>query len=321
MNDSLIRRARLLLVSLLFTLAIHAQQKQIVFCPQWFPNAQFAGYMAACELGYYKEEGLNVTIKYPGGAKSSLEMLHEGKADLVTTTLTSAIVAKANEGVDLVNVMQTSQHAALCIALKSPVGKLSIENLRGLRVGLWSNRLSISAEAMNKKYELGWDIVPFRRGIKLLTYGVLDAISVMEYNELLRLKYTGRDLSEHNVLRMCDHGYDIPEDGVYCLREYYGQNVESIKAFNRATKKGWEWCRQHPDKAVDIVTREMKKEYVDNNKVVLNAGLEVILKKQELTPGKVTYTLQSDQYEKATNMLLEAGIIQTIPDIKTFIAQ
>jgi len=321
MTKSSIRKAGLMLVLTLSTLTAYAQPKQIVFCPQWYPNAQFAGYITARELGYYQDEGLSVTIKYPDGTKSSLEMLQEGKCNLVTTMLTSAIVAKANEGVDLVNVMQTSQHAALGIVLKSPVGKMSIENLRGLRVGLWANRLSITAEAMNKKYQLDWDIVPFRRGIKLLSYGVLDAITVMEYNELLRLKYTGRDLSEHSVLLMCEHGYDIPEDGLYCLREYYNQNAEAVKAFIRATKKGWEWCRQHPDQAVDIVTREMRKEYVTNSKVMQHAGLKVILEKQELTPGNVPYRLERDQYANATNTLMEAGLIQAIPEFQTFIAQ
>ncbi|MCR4602999.1 MAG: ABC transporter substrate-binding protein [Prevotella sp.] len=302
-------------------MATHAQLKEVTFCPQWHPSVQFVGYMAACEMGFYKDEGLNVTIKYPEGTKSSLEMMHEGKADLVTTMLTSAIVAKANEGLSLVNVMQTSQHASLSIVLKSPVGKMSVESLRGLRVGIWSNRLSITAEAMNKIYDLNWTIVPFRNGIKLLSYGVLDAITMMEYNELLRLKYTGGDLSEHSVMRMCEHGYDIPEDGVYCLEAYYSKNPETVKAFVRATKKGWEWCRQHPEQAVDIATREMKKEYVKNSKVLQKAGLEVILRKQELTSGQIPYTLQSQQYEQATKILMEAELIQTIPDFQTFIAQ
>ena len=33
---------------------------------QWFPQAQFAGYFAAVDQGYYKDEGLDVTI-LPGG--------------------------------------------------------------------------------------------------------------------------------------------------------------------------------------------------------------------------------------------------------------
>jgi len=321
MNNSLIRKKGLLLMLIFTTLAAHAQLKKIVFSPQWNPNSQFAGYIAARELGYYKEEGLDVTISYPKSNKSSLELLRDGKSHLVTAPLTSAIVSKSNDGTDLVNVMQTSQHTSICLAIKSPMKKLDIESLHGLRVGLWYNRISIAAEAMNNHHRLAWHIVPFRRGLKLLSYGVLDAITVMEYNELLRLKYYGHDVSEHSVLRLCDHGYDIPEDGVYCLNEYYKQNANEVKAFVRATKKGWEWCRKHPEDATKYVIKEMRDEHVDYSEVIQHAGLKVILKKQELTPGKANYTLTPEQFDQAVGILHAAGLLTTNPEFQTFIAR
>ncbi len=310
-----------MLTLLLAVLTAQAQLKQIVFAPQWHANVQFAGYIAARELGYYHDEGLDVTIKYPDGAKTSIELLRDGQAHLSLAFLMNAIVAKTNDGLDIVNVMQTSQHASLCLALKKPVKDLSIQKLENIRVGLWSAGTAISALAMNNKYDLNWDIVPFRGGIKLLSYGVMDAISVMEYNELLRLKYTGRDVSSNYVLKMCENGYDIPEEGLYCLRSYHQQHADEVKAFIRASKKGWEWTRQHPEEAVEMVTREMNKEYVNNSRVFQTAGLKVVLRKQEVTPGKVGYTLRRDQFANAANTLLDAKLINTIPDFKTFIAQ
>ncbi len=321
MKRSLIRKSGWLFVLLMVTLTTQAQLKQIVFCPQWHPNVQFAGYIVARDLGYYQEEGLDVTIKYPEGAKSSIDMLREGKTHLVTTIMTYAILNKCNEGLDLVNVMQTSQHASLCLALKSPREKLDIQSLRGLRVGLWHNRISIGAEAMNIMHHLDWKIVPFRKGFKLLSYGVLDAISVMEYNELQQLKYTGYDVSDHSVLRLCDHGYDIPEDGVYCLADYYQQNADAVKAFVRASKKGWEWCRQHPEEATKYVIDEMDKTHLYYSTVVERAGLKVILEKQEETPGKVPYTLERSKFDKAVKTLQASGLITKTLDYQTFIAR
>jgi len=299
-------------------LPANAQLKRIVFTPQWHANIQFAGYIAARELGYYEEEGLDVVIKYPDGAKTSIEILRDGQADLVKAFLMNAIVSKFNDGLDLVNVMQTSQHASLCLALKKPMPELSIEKLRGLRVGLWASKTAISAVAMNNQHDLHWNIVPFKGGIRLLTYGVMDAISVMEYNELLRLKYTGRDVSEHSVFRMCEHGYDVPEEGVYCMSDYYKQHTNEVKAFLRASKRGWEWCRKHPEEAVDFVTREMNKEYVNNSRALQSAGLKVVLKKQELTPGKAGYTLLRNQFDHAVEILKAAGLLTTYPDFQTF---
>jgi len=316
-----IRKGVLLLVLFLSALAVQAQLKKVVFTPQWHANVQFAGYIAARELGYYKEEGLDVTIKYPGGNKTSIELLRDRKADLVLAFLMNVIEKNVNEGLDMVNVMQTSQHSSLCLALKSPKKNLSMESLRGMKVGLWSSNTAISAEAMNNEHQLGWNIVPFRSGIEVLTYGSLDAISVMEYNELLRLKYTGHNVSENCVFKMCENGYDIPEEGVYCFREYYQQNADVVKAFIRASKKGWAWCREHPEQTVDMVTTEMNKEHIRNSRVFQTAGLKVVLNKQEVTPGKIGYTLQREQFEKAANTLLEVKLISKKPDFQTFIVK
>jgi len=311
----------LTMAMLLIAITSQAQLKRIVFTPQWDANSQFAGYIAARELGYYEDEGLEVTIKYPGGSLSSTELLRDGKADLVTSALTSAIAMKANEGIDLVNVMQTSQHSAICLALKKPVENLTAESLRGMRVGLWYSKLAIAAEVLNIQKHLRWTEVLFRRGFKLLDYGVLDAITVMEYNELLQLKYSGHDVSKHSVLRLCESNYDVPEDGIYCLNDYFKLNAKEVRAFVKASKKGWAWCRKHPKEAADYVIEEMTKEKIVHSKVTQLEGLKIILKKQEVTPGKVSYQLNQAQFEQAANFMQAAGIITTNPDFKTFIAR
>lgn len=321
MNSVLKRNGAIGLLLFLFTLTTHAQLKKLVFSPHWHANAQFSGYIAAQKLGYYKDEGLDVEIKYPGDIMSSFELLRDGKADLITGMLTSAIVAKANACVDVVNVLQTSQHSALCLALKSPVDRMDIGTLHGMRVGLWYKRMSIAAEAMNILQHMDWKIIHFRTGYKLMKYDVVDALSVMEYNELLHLKYNGYDVSDRCILRFSEHGYDIPEDGVYCLCGYYKEHPNEVKAFVRATKKGWEWCRKNPRQAVEMVVKEMAAHHVQHSTVIESAGLKVILQKQEATPGKVTYTLQPEQFEKAVATLNSAGLIQSYPEFKSFIAR
>ncbi len=321
MKRTLFRKIGLLSVLLFSAIAAQAQLKKIVFTPQWHANSQFAGYIAAREQGYYKAEGLDVVIKYPEANKSSFELLSEGKADLVTNMLTIAIAMKCNGTMDIVNVMQATQHTSLCLALKSPKQHLTIDSLRNLRVGVWYNGLSVLAEAANIQHQLNWKVTPFRQGFKLLKYGVLDAITAMEYNELLQLKYNGYDVSEHSVIHLSEHGYDIPGDGVYCLSDYYQQNAAAVMAFTRATKRGWEWCRSHPEDAVNLVAQEMEIEHINHSKVILRAGLKVILEKQELTPGQVSYQLQQDDFNEAVNILTAIGRIHTKTDFQTFIAR
>ncbi len=299
-----------------------AQPKQrIVFSPQWHAQAQFAGYIVARHLGFYEEEGLQVEIKYPTETKSSLDLLYEGKADIITSMLANAVIQKVSKNADLMNVLQTSQHSAICLVRKPGKTDADVQSFSGFRVGLWANGLAIIVDAMNILQHLNCKIIPFREGFNLMNYDMVDAITAMEYNELLRMKYSGWDVSRRSVLHMCDQGFDIPEDGVYCQRPYYQEHKKEVEAFVKATKKGWDWCRQHPDKATEIVVSEMQNEFVYSNAVIQRASLKVILKKQEDTSGKVTYQLREKQFDEIVRILDAAHLINTIPDFNSFIAR
>lgn len=45
----------------------------------------------------------------------------------------------------------------------------------------------------------------------------------MEYNELQQIIYSGIKVTNKNLFRFSDHGYNIPADGLYTTRPYYEQ--------------------------------------------------------------------------------------------------
>ncbi len=307
---------------LLVSLLMSAQtKKHLVFSPQWHAQAQFAGYIVAYNRGFYSDEGLNLEIKYPKETKSSLDLMREGKADLITTVVSDAIILKSNQNLDIVNVLQTSQHSSLCLVKKPGNGKALPNTFRNMRVGIWASGMASSATAMNIIQHLNWRVIPFREGLNLMNYDMVDAITAMDYNELLRMKYSGWDVSERSVLHFSENGYDIPEDGVYCERAFYEENKEAVDAFVRASKRGWEWCREHPEEAIEYVYREMHNNYIYSSKVIQRASLQLILQKQESVPGTIPYTLSAKQFQEAINTLRAANLITADVDYQTFIAK
>ncbi len=302
--------------------AANAQKKtHLVFSPQWHAQAQFAGYIMAKHLGFYEEEGLDVKIKYPTETTSSLDLLSEGKAQIVTNMLSTVLVQVDKKQLDVVNVLQTSQHGSICLVRKPGASAVNSKMLKGMRVGLWYNGLAMPAEMMNAAEALDWQIVRFREGFNLMNYDMVDAVSAMEYNELLRMKYCGRDVSDKSVLHLCEAGYDVPEDGIYCMRSFYNEHKPEVEAFIRATKKGWEWCRQHQEETVEHVIKEMRSEFIYSSAVIQRASLKVILKKQEITPGKVSYSLQRHQFEEAIHLLKEAHMISGDIEYHNFVTR
>ncbi|MFT5341426.1 MAG: NitT/TauT family transport system substrate-binding protein, partial [Paracoccaceae bacterium] len=61
---------------------------------QWVTQAQFAGYYVALDKGFYKEEGLDVTI-LPGGPDiAPPQVLAGGGADVMLNWMPSALAAR-----------------------------------------------------------------------------------------------------------------------------------------------------------------------------------------------------------------------------------
>lgn len=97
------RFCTLFLCGLFALINVNAQQKtNIVFTPQWTAQAQFVGYYAALEQGFYEAEGLDVTIKHPSQTLNAMEMLRSGESDFVTSDLLSGLMVK-DGGFDIVN--------------------------------------------------------------------------------------------------------------------------------------------------------------------------------------------------------------------------
>jgi ABC-type nitrate/sulfonate/bicarbonate transport system substrate-binding protein len=72
-----------------------AQQRlvQVKLQLKWFPQAQFAGYFVAKEQGFFRDEGLEVTL-LPIGAQSPMQPVVSGGADFGTTWITDLLTAR-----------------------------------------------------------------------------------------------------------------------------------------------------------------------------------------------------------------------------------
>ena len=58
---------------------------------KWVPQAQFAGYYVAAAKGYYKAEGLDVTIKPGGPDVSPVQVLAGNQADAIVNWMPDAL--------------------------------------------------------------------------------------------------------------------------------------------------------------------------------------------------------------------------------------
>ena len=297
---------KLFLFCLLSALLVRGYAQQITFTPQWMPQSQFAGYYAALENGYYAEAGLDVTIKHPSASYSSMSMLKDGTANIITAELIGAMMATDKE-LRLVNLLQTTQHSTLVLISRIKEVR-QMADLAGRRVGTWRAGFSEIPHIIDDEQQLGIEWVQFTNPLNLYISGAIDAALAKSYNEQVLFAMAG--ITPGSVISFADMGYDFPEDGLYVTEAFYNKYPEQCRLFAEASRKGWEWVRRHRDEALDIVMRHVKAEKVPTNVYNQKWMLDAVLQEQEDVKGEApSYTLSADDFERLNATLLKHGYI------------
>ena len=100
------------------------------------PQAQFAGFYAAAAKGYYKQFGLDVTLK-PGGPDITPEqVVASGQAQFGLDWLPS-LLATRDKGGDLVNIAQVFTRSGMTELTWKSSGINTIKKMAGKKVGVW----------------------------------------------------------------------------------------------------------------------------------------------------------------------------------------
>ena len=230
-------------------------QREVRIRMLWLPQAEFAGFYMAQELGFFEKEGLRVRIDHPksvGG--DSLDSLENGEADFAVTWLSPALQRTAGNG-KFVNIMQIHQSCALVLIGWKADGILKPSDLSGKRIGLWfppflrNPFLCYFRKEQIHDVELQRVLTP----VDLLLFRCTKAIGGVEYDECCKLYLSGVDRDELSIFRLSDAMPDLVDEGLYCLEKTWKESPELCRKVRRAVMAGWRAAFADKDRALRIV--------------------------------------------------------------------
>lgn len=293
-------------------------QKKFIFTPQWTAQAQFAGYYVAKEKGFYKQAGLDVDIVHPSITQPAISRVRNNESQATTLGLCQALEV-IDDGIPMVNILQTSMNTSLVLVSRKDVDPLKQP---GMKVGIWSTGFGQLAICMSIKDHLNYEWVRFASNVNLFVSGAIDATLVMSYNEYYQLAQAGVKLTERNVYRFSDHDYNVQEDGLYMTRAYYDEHRDEARRFAQASKKGWEWAVAHPDETLDIVMDYVRREHIGTNRVLQKLMLaEVLNLLVDRESKKREYRLRPDMVKKASQLMVENMMLKNEVTYEQLIAK
>ena len=232
---------------------------------QWAPQAQFAGYFAAQELGYYEEEGLDVEIIDGGPDVIPQQVGSAEDGPEFTISWVPKVLEAREAGSDLVNIAQVFQRSGTLSVAWADSGITSPADFEGKRVGVWDfgNEFEVTAAARAEGLEEGTDyekvIQPF--DMLLFLSRDIDVAEAMIYNEYAQvLEAENPDTGElyqpedMNVIDYNEVGTAMLQDAIFARASWLAEegNEDVAERFLRASFRGWIHCRENPDDCIDF---------------------------------------------------------------------
>jgi len=238
---------------------------------QWFTQAQFAGYFAALEKGFYRDEGLDVQILEGGVDIVPQTVLAQGNADFAIAWVPKALASR-EQGAGITDIAQIFQRSGTLQVSNKSEDLTTAAQLKGKKVGNWGfgNEFELFAGMTKAGLDPAKDVTLVQQqfDMQALLKGEIDAAQAMRYNEyaqVLEAKnpatgklYTPDDFA---VIDWNDEGTAMLQDAIWANTEKLSdpEYKDTATKFVKASMKGWMYCRDNPQECTDIVVSKGSK--------------------------------------------------------------
>ena len=232
---------------------------------QWLTQAQFGGYYAAIDQGYYEDQCLDVTILEGAVDITPQTVLANGDADFAIAWVPKALASR-EAGANIVDIAQVFQRSGTLQVSFKDSGITSPADYAGKKIGNWGygNEFEVFA-AMTKAGIDPADVENVAQQFDMvgLLEGDIDAAEPMTYNEYAQVLeainpdtgelYTPEDF---NVISYEDEGVGMLQDAIWADGSRLGDAAYNDMAvrFVAASLQGWAYCRDNVDACASIVS-------------------------------------------------------------------
>jgi len=275
-------------VLFLYTFNLYALDKVSVQL-QWKYQFQFAGFIMAKEKDYYKDVGLDVTLK-EYDENYSVSALLNGKVDYFISN--SLLLYKNKQLYNTILLATYFQKSPLVFVTQKNIKK--VKDLKGKIIIMNENELENSSlSILLAHYNINKSNTTFRP----LTYNLdafiakkVDAVAIFRSNELFELD---QKKVPYNVIDPTEYGYTTSAINLFTSYEKMLSNPEEVDKFLDATKKGWKYALSHISETANIIhTKYNPSKSIDalvyEGKVTKDLMLENIFDIGEINNGYIT---------------------------------
>ena len=271
----------------------------------------YAPQYAAIELGYFDEEGLDVTLVNGGGADKVMTALVSGEADIGFMGSEASVYTYANGEADYaVNFAQLTQRAGNFLVGREPEPDFQWENLKGKKVlggragGMPQMVFEyiLKKNGIDPKTDLSID-QSINFGLTAAAFTSNDADYTVEFEPFATaLEQEGNG---HVAASLGESSGYVPYTAYCAKKSYIEKNPEIIQKFTNAIQKGLEYVNSHTS---EEIAKTIKPQFKETDEAALTAIVE---RYKAQDTWKTDTVFEKESFDLLQNILEEAGELPT----------
>jgi len=289
MDSTAFRRLVLGLAAALLAAGGAVAQTPVRFSLDWRWEGPAAIFALALDKGYFKAEGLDVTIDPASGSREPISRVASGTYDMGFGDVNSLVRFRdENPGTDMKAVMMVYDRPPFAIVGRKSRGiTKDVASLAGKKFGAPAADAAFAQwpifKAVNRIDDstIKLENVGFPVREPMLAQGEVDAVFGFSMSSYINLKSRGVPADDIVVLLMSDYGVELYGNAILVAPKFAAEKPEALRGFLRALARGIQETARDPSGAIDGVIRRND---VAKRDVELDR-LRMVLDQNILTPA------------------------------------
>ncbi len=231
-----------------------AELTPVVLQLKWRHQFQFAGYYAAIEQGYYREAGLDVSLREAMPGHDPVNAVLSGEAEFGVGT--SELILLRAEGKPVVVLANIFQHSPLVLLVRDDGSAPDLQSLHDQPLMIEPQSAELFAYFRNE------GIDPSKLNIVHHSFSVEDLIarrvagmSGYSTDEPFSLRERGVYYQQFTPRA---GGIDFYGDNLFTTEKQIAHHPQRVRAFREASLRGWDYALAHPKEMVDLIQRKYR---------------------------------------------------------------
>lgn len=312
-----LRLLALLLVPLSLCLRAADPLTPVTMQLDWKPNVQFAGILVALDRGFYREAGIDLTLRPVDQEMKVVESVVSG-TNWIGCSESGVLLGARAHGARIKAVGTMLQGSPFCLMSLAQKQVRKPADLRGRILGVHPDaNLALDIVLHSGRIpRSAMTCIDVEHSIQPLVTGQVDVLMGYLIDEAVALQTAGHSI---NIIRGYEHGYVAYSQVYFTSEALLARDPALVGRFLDASHRGWSEAARDPEAAVQLVTTRflpgIDPEYQ-------RRSLAEILKLTSLESGKGSFgTMKKSTWKKMVKSFNKSGVLPrplTVDEITDF---